>query len=218
VHRLEVVVHRVGHAAHRVGQVGEGVVVERVTAVGGAERLGVVGGAGQGDGGALRVGHLDGHDQPIAVRLLHAVQAPLTLTWGEGRVQHDVHDPVAERVDDAGHDQATRRVRHDDDRSVGDPRFDVRDDRGGLVVDAEPGEVAGVLAATGQVDGDRGSVEVGQQAVPVAGARAAPVDQQVGRCRVGHRRDDRRRRGEVLPSSMSGKLDMSGRSDIYSFP
>ena len=180
VHRLEVVVQGVAHAAHRVDHEGQALVVERVAPVGPPEGLGIGRRALGGQHDAVALGHLDGHQHALAVAVLHAVQAATALRWHRGRVEHDVADPRPQAGHHAGHHQPARRVGHHHDGIVQPRGFDVGQDRGHLVVDGEGGQVGRLVVAAGQVDGQGGLVEVGDESVPESGGAAAAVDEQVG--------------------------------------
>jgi hypothetical protein len=116
MHGLEVVIDGVGDASNRVDDEGERVIVERVATVGGPKGLGVVRRSRQGDHDAVTMGLFEGTYEPGAVSGLHAVDAEPSFEGHERGAEDDVGDPITETGDDAGHDEPTRRVRHDDDR------------------------------------------------------------------------------------------------------
>ncbi len=133
-------VHGVLDRTRGVDHEGQGVVVQRLSAVGMAERLGVGGRARQRDRPPVLGRSLHRQAEPVSMSLLHALDPASAFFGHQRRVENDGADAVAEGGDDTGHDQATRGVRHQRHRAGGRAGVDVGRHRCGFLLHRQRGQ------------------------------------------------------------------------------
>ena len=152
-HRLEVVVHGVEDQPHGLHHERQRVVVERIAAGGGAERLGVRRRAGQGDRLVVGTGAATASRSPLGVVWLHAVR-PVPPSGGRARRPAPLRSPgtlpSSRRAATTPGTTSPPEVGDDHDRAVRRRGRDVGHHRGHLVVGGDRRQVRRMRAPAGR--------------------------------------------------------------------
>jgi hypothetical protein len=175
--RLEVMVHGVFDTAGRVNNICQGVIVQRITAVGSTKRLGIVRYTGQSDHPPVAFSAGEREKEAFTMSLLHAVESATTLRRNQRCIQNDRMDPASERSDNPWDNEASRGVRDERDAPFYSRAFNIGHDRRDLLIDRQRPKFGRMSCPPRQVKSDRGLAEVRDQSIPEARRRAPAMNE-----------------------------------------